>query len=106
MPSKRYLESKRILTRTNGRLHGMTRNPKMAREIGGMKEGRLHGFQLWINMPAKYKKNKPEYIYIDSKKIIISCKDRSIEILELQRSGKKIQLKENFILGFKFDEQI
>ena len=45
-------------------------------------------------------------IIIDSKKIIISCKDRSIEILELQRSGKKIQLKENFILGFKFDEQI
>ena len=49
--------------------------------------------------------HKPGMI-IDSKKIIISCKDRSIEILELQRSGKKIQLKENFILGFKFDEQI
>ena len=51
------------------------------------------------------KSRKPGMI-IDSKKIIISCKDRSIEILELQRSGKKIQLKENFILGFKFDEQI
>ena len=51
------------------------------------------------------KARKPGII-IDSKKIIISCKDRSIEILELQRSGKKIQLKENFILGFKFDEQI
>ena len=49
--------------------------------------------------------HKPGMI-IDSKKIIISCKDCSIEILELQRSGKKIQLKENFILGFKFDEQI
>ena len=51
------------------------------------------------------KSRKPGMI-IDSKKIIISCKDRSIEILELQRSGKKIQLKENFVLGFKFDEQI
>ena len=51
------------------------------------------------------KSRKPGMI-IDSKKIIISCKDRSIEILELQRSGKKIQPKENFILGFKFDEQI
>ena len=51
------------------------------------------------------KSRKPGMI-IDSKKIIISCKDSSIEILELQRSGKKIQLKENFILGFKFDEQI
>ena len=29
-----------------------------------MKEGKLLGFQLWINMPAKLKKNKPEYLYI------------------------------------------
>ena len=28
-----------------------------------MKEGKLLGFQLWINMPAKLK-NKPEYLYI------------------------------------------
>ena len=34
-----------------------------------MSEGKLHGFQLWINMPAKLKMNKPEYIYIDSKKM-------------------------------------
>ena len=31
-----------------------------------MKEGKLLGFQLWINMPAKHKKNKPEYLYIKS----------------------------------------
>ena len=37
-------------------------------EMPAMKEGKLHGFQLWINMPAKYKMNNPEYIYIDSKK--------------------------------------
>ena len=36
-------------------------------EMPAMKEGRLHGFQLWI-MPAKYKMSKPEYLYIDSKK--------------------------------------
>jgi redox-sensitive bicupin YhaK (pirin superfamily) len=29
-----------------------------------MKEGKLLGFQLWINMPAKLKKNKPKYLYI------------------------------------------
>ena len=34
-----------------------------------MSEGKLHGFQLWVNMPAKLKMNKPEYIYIDSKQI-------------------------------------
>ena len=34
-----------------------------------MSEGKLQGFQLWINMPAELKKNKPEYIYIDSKQM-------------------------------------
>ena len=38
-------------------------------EMPAMKEGRLHGFQLWINMPAKLKMTKPEYIYIDSDKM-------------------------------------
>ena len=33
-------------------------------EMPAMKEGKLLGFQLWINMPAKMKKNKPEYLYI------------------------------------------
>ena len=45
-------------------------------------------------------------IIIDKKKIIISCKDKAVEIMELQRSGKKILKKDNFILGFKFDEKI
>jgi redox-sensitive bicupin YhaK (pirin superfamily) len=35
-------------------------------EMPAMSEGKLQGFQLWINMPAELKKNKPEYIYIDS----------------------------------------
>ncbi len=40
-------------------------------EMPAMSEGRLHGFQLWINMPAKLKMNKPDYIYIDSGKMQI-----------------------------------
>ncbi len=38
-------------------------------EMPAMTEGKLHGFQLWINMPAKLKMNKPEYIYIGSEQI-------------------------------------
>ena len=40
-------------------------------EMPAMTEGKLHGFQLWVNMPAKLKMNKPEYIYIDSKQMQI-----------------------------------
>ena len=35
-------------------------------EMPAMKEGKLHGFQLWINMPASKKMSKPEYHYINA----------------------------------------
>ena len=35
-------------------------------EMPAMSEGKLQGFQLWINMPAKLKISKPNYIYINS----------------------------------------
>ena len=40
-------------------------------EMPAMTDGVLHGFQLWINMPAKLKMSKPEYIYIDSDKMAV-----------------------------------
>ena len=40
-------------------------------EMPAMSEGRLHGFQLWINMPAKLKMSRPDYIYIDSDKMSV-----------------------------------
>ena len=43
------------------------------------------------------KARKPGII-IDSKKIIISCKDRSIEILELQKKWKENSTKRKFYL--------
>ncbi len=51
-------------------------------EMPAMKEGKLHGFQLWINMPAKNKMNKPEYLYIDSKKMSIhKDQDKQIKVI-------------------------
>ncbi len=47
-------------------------------EMPAMSEGRLHGFQLWINMPAKLKMNKPDYIYIDSDKMQIHKDDEKL----------------------------
>jgi redox-sensitive bicupin YhaK (pirin superfamily) len=44
-------------------------------EMPAMTEGKLHGFQLWVNMPAKLKMNKPEYIYIDAKEMQIHKDD-------------------------------
>ncbi len=38
-------------------------------EMPAMSEGKLQGFQLWINMPAKLKMSKPNYIYINSNEI-------------------------------------
>ena len=44
-------------------------------EMPAMSDGRLHGFQLWINMPAKLKMSKPDYIYIDSDKMSVHKDD-------------------------------
>ena len=38
-------------------------------EMPAMSGGKLQGFQLWINMPAKLKMSTPEYLYIDSKEM-------------------------------------
>jgi hypothetical protein len=38
-------------------------------EMPIMKEGKLHGFQLWVNMPAKHKMNKPSYQNIEPEEI-------------------------------------
>jgi len=47
-----------------------------------MKEGKLHGFQLWINMPAKMKMSKPEYHYIDSDQMAVhEDADKQIKVI-------------------------
>ena len=47
-----------------------------------MSEGKLHGFQLWINMPAKIKMSKPEYIYIDADKMAVhKDEDKRVKII-------------------------
>ncbi len=51
-------------------------------EMPAMSKGRLHGFQLWVNMPAKLKMSKPDYIYIESEKMqIYKDKDKQIKVI-------------------------
>ena len=69
-------------------------------EMPAMKEGKLHGFQLWINMPAKLKMSKPEYIYLDSKQMQVhKDSEKKIKIIPINIGGENISKSKKF-----FDE--
>ena len=56
------------------------------------KGGRLHGFQLWVNLPKKDKMTKPRYQEIPSEKIPVSqSKDGKVQVKVIagQSMGKK-----------------
>ena len=47
-----------------------------------MTGGKLLGFQLWVNMPAKLKKNKPQYLYIKGSELgVHKDKEKIIKII-------------------------
>ena len=76
-------------------------------EMPAMKEGRLHGFQLWINMPAKYKMNKPEYIYIDSKKMSVhKDEDKLIKIIAGKFEKAEGPVKKHNVEPIYFDVEL
>tara|TARA_A100001011_G_scaffold332505_1_gene359668 strand:+ start:4178 stop:5020 length:843 start_codon:yes stop_codon:yes gene_type:complete len=51
-------------------------------EMPAMSGGKLLGFQLWVNMPAKLKKNKPEYLYIKASELgFHKDKEKTIKII-------------------------
>ena len=76
-------------------------------EMPAMSGGKLHGFQLWINMPAKLKMSKPDYIYIDAKKIKIH-KDENKKIKIIAGTYNKVEgfIKEHNIEPIYFDIEL
>ena len=76
-------------------------------EMPAMKEGRLHGFQLWINMPAKYKMSKPEYLYIESKKMNIhKDKDKQIKVIAGKFENAEGPVKKHNVEPIYFDVEL
>ena len=76
-------------------------------EMPAMTEGKLHGFQLWVNMPAKYKMNKPEYIYIDAEQMQIhKDKEKKIKIIAGKFNEIEGPVKDHNVEPVYFDVEI
>ncbi len=76
-------------------------------EMPSMSEGKLHGFQLWINMPAKLKMNKPEYIYIDSKQMQIhEDSEKKIKIISGKFGEFEGPIKDHNVKPIYFDVEL
>ena len=76
-------------------------------EMPAMTEGKLHGFQLWVNMPAKYKMNKPEYIYIDAKQMEVhKDNDKKIKVIAGKFENTEGPVKGHNIEPIYFDVEI
>jgi hypothetical protein len=76
-------------------------------EMPAMSEGKLHGFQLWINMPAKLKMNKPEYIYIDAKQMKVhKDEEKKIKIIAGKFGDMEGPIKGHNIKPIYFDVEL
>tara|TARA_B100000579_G_scaffold276628_1_gene228792 strand:- start:1892 stop:2785 length:894 start_codon:yes stop_codon:yes gene_type:complete len=73
-------------------------------EMPAMKEGKLHGFQLWINMPAKLKMSKPEYYYIDKEKMNVhNDEEKSVKVIAGNFKNSKGFFEQHNIEPIYFD---
>ena len=76
-------------------------------EMPTMTEGKLHGFQLWINMPAILKMSKPNYIYIDSDEMQIhKDNDKKVKVIAGKFENAKELIKGHNIEPIYFDVEL
>jgi len=76
-------------------------------EMPAMSEGKLHGFQLWINMPAKLKMSKPNYIYINANKMQIhEDSDKQVKVIAGKFENVTGQIKKHNVEPIYFDIEL
>ena len=76
-------------------------------EMPAMKEGKLHGFQLWINMPASMKMDKPEYHYIDAYKISVhKDSDKQVKVIAGKFQKAEGPIKKHNVEPVYFDVEL
>jgi len=76
-------------------------------EMPVMSEGKLHGFQLWVNMPAKLKMSKPEYIYIDAKQMQVhKDSEKKIKIIAGKFNNVEGPVKGHNVEPIYFDVEL
>ncbi len=76
-------------------------------EMPAMKEGKLHGFQLWINMPASKKMDKPEYNYIDADKMSVhNDDDKQIKVIAGKFQKAEGPIKKHNVEPVYFDVEL
>jgi redox-sensitive bicupin YhaK (pirin superfamily) len=76
-------------------------------EMPAMADGKLLGFQLWINMPAKMKMNKPKYDYIKSDQLVhYKDKNKLINLIAGKFEDKEGPVKGHNVEPIYFDIEL
>ncbi len=76
-------------------------------EMPAMKEGKLHGFQLWINMPAKMKMSKPEYHYINADQMSVhKDNEKQVKVIAGKFENAEGPIKRHHVDPIYFDIEL
>ena len=76
-------------------------------EMPVMKEGKLHGFQLWINMPAKLKMSRPEYHYINADQISVhKDNEKKVKVISGRFKNSEGPIKGHNVEPIYFDIEL
>ena len=76
-------------------------------EMPAMSGGKLQGFQLWINMPAELKMNKPDYIYINAKEVqVYKDEDKQVKTIAGKFQSAEGPIKKHNVEPIYFDIEL